>query len=218
MSSVIGVYILDVEGAVLQRFLYTVDPADADAMRRRAPVWRDAFDNFVFEATRWAVGEAHADSFSGACLRYRAAASMGRPVPLVPLDVVEKVGSIVSRWQRRAPVGIGELSEEEAQLRSELYSTVGGDHGDSPGSAGLRMYSQMWSARISDGFVHPAVGAHIWRINPATIWDDGAESRGPLIAALDIASALANRWEDEPDSRANIERQIMRHAHSLGWQ
>lgn len=224
-----AVYILDVEGRVVESLLHIVDPADADAMRRTAPVRRDQFDNFIFEATLWAVGEATPDSFSGACLRFRSAhrrnpASIARPVPLVPPATVEAVADIVTRWQRGdahdgdgAGAASGELSPSEARLRDELYLTVGGDHGDGVISAGLRLYSRLWSARIGDGFDHPAVGGRIWSTNPATTYHHLYQTGGPLITALDTVSELATRWEDQPNNRPQLDRDIIELAHSLGW-
>lgn len=222
-------YLLDVEGRVVERLLYIVDAVDADSMRRSAPVRRDQFDNFIFEATRWAVGEALPESFSGACSRFRAVhrldpASIVRPVPLVPPPTVDTVGNIVATWRRdglgdRAgadPLS-GDLSAGETELRDELYLRVGGDRGDGPVAAGLRLFSRLWAARIGDGFVHPAVGARIWAVNSAAVYADIYPSGGPLIAALDTANALATRWEEEPDNRPLIDREIVELAHSLGW-
>lgn len=230
LGNVFAVYVLDVEGRVVESLLHTVDPVDADAMRRTAPVRRDQFDNFIFEATRWAVGEATPDSFAGACFRFRSAhkrnpASITRPVPLVPPATVETVARIVTRWQRGsaqdrggAGAAYGELSPGEARIRDELYLTVGGDHGDGVIAAGLRLYSRLWSARIGDGFTHPAVGGRIWSINSAgTIYSNLYPVGGPLIAALDNVHVLATRWEEEPNNRPQIDRDIIDSAHSLGW-
>ena len=230
LGNVFAVYVLDVEGRVVESLLHTVDPVDADAMRRTAPVRRDQFDNFIFEATRWAVGEATPDSFAGACLRFRSAhirdpASITRPVPLVPPATVDAVADIVTRWQRDEPRGrggagavSGEMSPGEARLRDELYLTVGGDHGDGVVAAGLRLYSRLWSARIGDGFAHPAVGGRIWSINSAgTIYSDLYPDGGPLIAALENANVLATRWEEQPSNRPQLDRDVIELAHSLGW-
>ena len=216
-----------VEDRVLERFLYSVDPSDADGMRRFPPLRRDRFDAFVFDATRWVVGEAHVDSFAGACLRYQASnqrndpSAMQRPVPLIPSSVTEAVAELVSLW-RSPESGESRLdgewfTEREADLRDGLYLAIGGDRGDGPVAAGLRVYSRLWSARIGDGFVHPAVGAHKWGDIPASRAEELQHTGGPHMAGIATASALPGRWQDEPSERPTIEREIMGLAHSLGW-
>ena len=56
-------YILEVEGKFLNQLLHLVDPADAEALRRYAPIRRDRFDNFIYQATRWAMDDGAPDSF-----------------------------------------------------------------------------------------------------------------------------------------------------------
>lgn len=215
-------YILEVEGRVLERFVD--NPADAEVMRRRAPIRRDQFDNFIFEATRWALDDGAPDSFSWACSHFRTAhqsnpASIGSPVPLIPPAVTERVGSIVSRWRgHRYDAARDELPPDEVQLRDELYLALGGDNGDGPAAAGARLCSRMWSARIADGFVHPAVGGHIWNGNLASNHSDLAVTRDPLIAAVGAVGDMTTRWQAEPESRPLIDREIIDLAHMLGWE
>lgn len=216
-----------VEDRVLERFLYGVDAADADGMRRFPPLRRDQFDAFVFDATRWVVGEAHVQSFAGACLRYQASnqhnglSATRRPVPLIPLSVTDAVAELVSLWrspESGEPRLDGELfTVREADLRDALYLAIGGDSGDGPVAAGLRVYSRLWSARIGDGFVHPAVGAHIWGDIPASRAEELQHTGGPHLVGIGTARALSGRWQDELNDRPTIEREIMGLAHTLGW-
>lgn len=216
-----------IEDRVLERFLYRVDPADADGMRRYPPLRRDQFDALLFDATRWVVGEASQQSFGGACRRYQAAnrfdqAELRRPVPLVPPSVTASVAQFVSQWrspEAGEPRVSGErITKREANLRDQLYLDLGGDRDDGPGAAGLRVHSQMWSARIGDGFVHPAVGAHVWSDIPASSAQELEQTGGPHIAAIAAAGALARQWQNEPADRPSIERHIMDLAHTLGWR
>ena len=217
-------YILEVEGRVLDRLSQLADPTDAEAMRRYAPIRRDRFDNFIFEATRWAMDDGAPDSFSLACNSYQAAyrsdpAAIGGPVPLVPPAVTEQVGSIVSRWRLGEQVaGEWALPDDEAQLRDELYLSLGGDLGDGLAAAGCRLCSRMWSARIGDGFVHPAIGGHIWNGNGATDRSDLADAGDPLIAGLDAVGDMTARWQAEPENRSLLDREIVDLAHTLGWK
>lgn len=218
-------YILEVEGRALERLSILADyPTDAEVMRRRAPFRRDQFDDFIYQATRWALDDGAPDSFSWACSHFQAVhrsnpAAIGTPVPLVPAAVTEKVGSIVSQWRRGERVaGALALPEPEAQLRDELYLSLGGDLGDGPAAAGRRLYSRMWSARIGDGFVHPAIGGYIWSGNSAGDPRDLAEAGDPLVAALYAVGDMTARWQAEPDHRPLIEREIADLAHTLGWE
>ncbi len=144
---------------------------------------------------------------------------MTRPVPLVPPEIVDRVGDVVSRWRRAdsasADHSSGSLSAAETQLRDELYIKLGGDRGDGPRAAGLRLYSRLWAARIGDGFVHPAVGGRIWGSTPAA--PRFPDSVDPLIAALYTVAGMADRWEEEQADHPRIDREIIDLAHSLGW-
>ena len=223
-DSLYVMYILDVEGKVLARFSDLVAPADAEALRRRTPIRRNRFDNFIFEATRWAVDEGAANSFSFACEHFKAAhqedsAAVGEPVPLVPPTVTEHVDRIVSRWRpgQRVPGAI-DLPDEEVQLRDELYVSLGGDLGDGPTAAGSRLCSRMWSARIADGFVHPAIGGYIWNSNSGSFGGDDTEAGGPLIAAIYVVGDMTGRWQAKPENRPDIDREITDLAHTMGWK
>lgn len=216
-------YILDVEGTVLARFSNLVAPEDAEALRRRTPIRRDRFDNFIFEATRWAVDDGASDSFSWACKHVIAAhqedaATVGGPVPGVPQTVTEHVDRIVSRWRPGQQVpGAIDLPDQEAQFRDELYLRLGGDLGDGPAAAGSRLCSRMWSARIADGFVHPAIGGLIWNGNAGSNGGDDVDAGGPLIAAIYAVGGMWGRWQAEPENRPDIDRAITNLAHTLGW-
>lgn len=199
-------------------------PDDAEALRRRTPIRRNRFDNFIYEATRWAVDDGAADSFSFACKHFNAAhqedaAAVGEPVPLVPPTVTEHVNRIVSRWRPGQPVpGAIDLPAEEAQLRDELYLGLGGDLGDGLAAAGSRLCSRMWSARIADGFVHPAIGGLIWNGNAGSNGGDDVDGGGPLIAAIYAVGGMWGRWQREPENRLDIDREITDLAHTLGWK
>jgi hypothetical protein len=217
-------YILEVEGSVLESFRRSGGLADAEALRRCVPIRRDQFDNFIFEATLWAMDEGAANSFSYACSRFQAAyrsdpTALGNPVPLIPPAVTEHVGRIVSRWQLGRQVrGAIDLPDEEARLRDELYLSLGGDLGDGLAAAGRRLCSRMWSARIGDGFVHPVVGGHIWNGHAGSYGGDDVDGGGPLVDAIYAVGGMWGRWQREPENRPVIDREIINLAHTLGWK
>lgn len=217
-------HILEVEEQVRERMLHLAGPADTYIMRRCAPSRRNQFDNFIFEATRWAADDGAPDSFSLACNHFQAAhrsnsAAIGEPVPLIPPAIAEHVGSIVSRWRRgQQAAGEWDLPDGEAQLRDELYLSLGTDLGDGLAAAGRRLCSRMWSARVGDGFVHPAIGGHIWNDNSGSDGGDLADAGGPLIAAIYAAGDMTTRWQAEPGNRPHIDREIIDLAHTLGWK
>ena len=210
-----GMYIGEVEASVLDRFRRSGGLADVGTLRRCVTKRRDQFDNFIFEATLWAVDEGAANSFSYACSGFKAAyrsdqTALGSPVPLVPPAVTEHVGRIVSRWQLgRQVAGAIDLPDEEARLRADL--------GDGLAAAGRRLCSRMWSARIGDGFVHPVVGGHIWNSNAGSYGGDDVGGGGPLIDAIYAVGDMTGRWQSEPDDRPVIDREIIDLAHTLGW-
>ncbi|MEW2019564.1 hypothetical protein [Rhodococcus sp. NPDC076796] len=219
-----AMHILEVEEQVQERLFHLAGSSDADTVPRCAPNRRNLFDNFIFEATRWAADDGAPDSFAWACAHFQAAhesdsAALGEPVPLVPPSITGHVGSIVSRWQRGQQVdGEWDLPVEEAQLRDELYLRLGTDLGDGLAAAGRRLCSRMWSARVGDGLVLPAVGGHIWNDNSGSDGGDVADVGGPFIAAIYAAGDLMARWRAEPKSRTRIEREIIDLAQTLGWK
>lgn len=217
------IYIKEVEAKVVTMLSYQLAPDAAESLRRHTPTRRDSFDSFIFEATQWARDDGAANSFSFACEHLKAARHDGMAdprgsVPLVPLTVSEQVNHTVSRWRRVPQVpGAIDLAEEEAQHRDELYLSLGGDRGDGLAAAGRRLCSRMWSARIADGFVHPAVGAYLWNDNSGSYGDGHADVGGPLIAAVHAAGDMWGRWWREPQHRSAVEREITGCAHTLGW-
>lgn len=217
-----GIYIVEVEAKVIAGLSNQVAPGAAEALCRHTPIRRDTFDSFIFEATQWARDDGAANSFSFACEHLRAARNgdlaTGEPVPLVPLAVTKHVEQTVARWRRvpQDPWAI-DLPDDEAQHRDELYLSLGGDRGDGLAAAGRRLCSRMWSARIADGFVHPAVGAYLWNDNSGSHGAVHADVGGPLISALYAAGDMWGRWSREPRHRSAIECEITDSARKLGW-
>ncbi|MFX1760461.1 hypothetical protein [Rhodococcus sp. As11] len=218
------VQLVNVEGRVLEGFLYRgLALAEADSMRRMPPVHRDLFDDFLYNATIVAVGEGDWARFPIACMGYLSAigGDLHRPPPLIPPDVVATVADILSRFRQGKPkdplvAGLGRITEPQYQLAQRLFYELGGDLGDGLYAAGLRVYSKMMSARISDGFVHPAVGGHMWSDVPAGpphLPDSGRD-----VTILDTIAALSKAWRTSPADRPAIERSIVDHAHTLGWR
>ncbi|ORM38157.1 hypothetical protein BFL43_00990 [Williamsia sp. 1135] len=214
------------EDVVREGFLLRagVVPWEADSLRRFPPIHRDLFDNFLFSATRFAVGEGDWSTFPHACRRYLSATSgeLQRPPPLIPPAVADTVAEVLSRFRQRETgekfvAGIaGRVTAHEQQLAEQLFFALGDDRGDGLSAAGLRVYSKMMSARISDGFVHPAVGAHIWGDVPAG--PPHLPSGGPHIRILRTIEALSRQWVTSPADRPKIERMIIDRAHTLGWR
>lgn len=216
-------HLLQAEASVRERFGRAGGMALAETMRRYVPIRRNQFDNFIYEATRWAVDDGAPDSFSWACKHLRAVHRLdptvaGDSVPLVPPTVSEHIDRIVSLWRpSQQAAGVLDLPHEEARLRDELYLSLGDDRGDGLAAAGRRLCSRMWSARIGDGFVHPAVGAYLWNDNNGSNGGEVADVGGPLIAAIYAVGDMARRWQSEPENRPVIDREIVDLAHSLGW-
>ncbi|AWK75058.1 hypothetical protein CBI38_29415 [Rhodococcus oxybenzonivorans] len=217
------VLLLDVEGRVLEQFLNEgLTFAEADGWRRFAPVHRDLFDNFLFIATTPAVGEGTWARFPTACTMYLSAVGgdLQRPPPLIPPEVAATVAEVLSQFRRTQPgdkfvEGLGRITEHQYQLAEQLFYGLGGDLGDGLWAAGLRVYSKMMSARISDGFVHPALGGHLWHDVPAGpphLPDSGRD-----VTILDTIEALSQTWRTSRTERPRIERTILDHAHTLGW-
>ncbi|MFI6432897.1 hypothetical protein [Rhodococcus oryzae] len=218
------VLLLDVEGRVLEGFLYGgLTLAEADSVRRTPPVHRDLFDDFLYNATIVAVGEGDWARFPIACRGYLSAigGDLHRPPPLMPPDVAASVADILSQFRQRKPgdplvAGLGRITEHQYQLAHRLFYELGGDLGDGIHVAGLRVYSKMMSARIGDGFVHPAVGGRMWGDVPAGpphLPDSGRD-----VTILDTIEALSAAWRTSPADRPAIERTIVDHAHTLGWR
>lgn len=217
--------LLDVEDRVLEGFLFRsgVTPWDADSMRRLPPVHRNLFDSFLFRMTRVAVGEGDWSTFPHACRVYLAAVgdALERPPPLIPPDVAATVAELLSqfRWHKPGEKFVDESSrvtEPQQQLAKRLFYALGGDHGDGFQAAGLRVYSKMISGRISDGFVHPAVGGHIW--GDVSAGPPYRANGGPHIRILRTIEALSRQWESSPAGRPKIERMILDRAHTRGWR
>lgn len=217
------VLLLEVEGRVLERFLSEeLTFVEADGVRRFAPVHRDLFDNFLFIATTPAVGEGGWARFPTACTMYLSAVGgdLQCPPPLIPPEVAAAVAEVLSRFRRTQPgdklvEGLGRITEHQYQLAEQLFYGLGGDLGDGLSAAGLRVYSKMVSARISDGFVHPAVGGRVWGDVPAGpphLPDSGRD-----VTILDTIAALSKTWRTSRTERPQIERTILDHAHRLGW-
>ncbi|UNN02023.1 hypothetical protein [Rhodococcus opacus] len=195
---------------------------EADGWRRFAPVHRDLFDNFLLIATTPAVGEGTWAKFSIACTMYLSAVGgdLQRPPPLIPPEVASTVAEVLSQFRQKQPgekfvEGLGRITEHQYQLAEQLFYGLGGDLRDGLWAAGLRVYSKMMSARISDGFVHPALGGHLWHDVPAGpphLPDSGRD-----ITILDTIESLSQRWRTSRTERPCIERTILEHAHTLGW-
>lgn len=214
----------EVEAKVCERLGRSISQAVPETMRKFVPIRRNQFDNFIYEATRWALDDGAPDSFSWACKHLRAAQWLdstagGDSAPFIPPTVAERITRIVSRWSPgEQAVGAIDLPLKQAVLRDELYLSLGGDLGDGVAAAGRRLSSRMWSARIGDGFVHPAVGGYIWNGNAGSNPGSCGEVDDPLIAAIYAVGDLAARWQSEPDHRPAIDREIVKLADDLGWK
>jgi hypothetical protein len=213
----------EVEGRTLEQFVYDgVSLADADAMRRLTPFHRDLFDNFVFTASAVAVGESDWSRFSIACMGYLSAVhgDLALVPPLIPPDTAAVVAGVLSRFTRfrsgdtRVADG-SRINEEQYRLAKELFFGLGADRGDGAYAAGARAHSRMMSARIADGFVHPAIGAHLWSDVPAAPM--AHPNSGPEITVLESVQELIATWRAFPTERPRTERDILTAAGFVGW-
>lgn len=217
-------WLQDVERNVLDGYLIRagVSLAEADGMRRLPPMHREYFDDFIFTATAMAVGEADGAAFGRACLAYRSAVGddLHRAPQLIPPDVADVVVSVVTDFEPfragdERVTGRGRINKAQMDLVEQLYYSLGGDLGDGLSGAGARVHSKMLSARIADGFVHPAVGAHIWSDTPAA--PRRHQDSGPDITVLDSIADAAAAWVSTQTERPSLERRIVSTAQSLGW-
>lgn len=213
----------DVEGRTLEQFVDDgVSLADADAMRRLPPFHRDLFDDFVFTSTAVALGESDWSRFPIACMAYLSAVrgDLTLVPPLIPPDTAAVVAGVLSRFTRfssgdtRVADG-SRINEEQYRLAEELFFRLGADRGDGVHAAGARAHSRMMSARIADGFVHPAIGAHLWSDVPAA--PKAHPNSGPEIPVLESVQQLVATWRALPAERAGAERDILTAAGSVGW-
>lgn len=215
---------LSFEDAILEQFVFgSMAVTQVDGMRRLVPFRRDAFDHFVYRATRFAVGEGTWDTFVLGSQRYLKIVDgcLDEVPPLIPPDVAEIVATTLSRFRRRDPGepvldGHQETTEFHEFLGEELMFALGGDHGDGVSAAGTRTYSKMMSARIGDGFVHPAVGGHLWSDIPAAPLPGPAG--GGHMTVLPQVGALVAQWRTNPADRPRCERLILDRAHARGWR
>lgn len=217
-------WLQNVESKILDGYLIRagLSLAEADGMRRLPPMHREYFDDFIFTATAMAVGEADGAAFGRACLGYRSAVGgdLHRTPHLIPPDVAEVVVSVVSEFEPfragdERVTGRGRINKPQMDLTEQLYYRLGGDLGDGLLAAGARVHSRMLSARIADGFVHPAVGAQLWSETPAA--PRRLPDSGPDITVLDSIGEAVAEWVSAPAERPCLERRIVSTAHTLGW-
>lgn len=211
-----------VEAHILEQYVREgVSLTVADSMRRLPPVHRDYFDDFVFTATAVAVGESGWDRFSIACMQYLSLAGneLAAVPPLIPRAVAEVVADVLSRFER---FRVGDdrvdgvrVNATQIGLGEELFAGLGGDRGDGPLAAGARAHGRMMSARIADGFVHPAIGAHLWSDTTAAPAPTPASAQETMV--LERVRDLVVTWRARPDRRPDLEREIVTTAQKFGW-
>ncbi|WP_152538086.1 hypothetical protein [Williamsia sp. D3] len=96
-----------------------------------------------------------------------------RPPELIPPATATAVCDILAQYRtERQPgepmyTGSHRLTVHNQQLAEQLMATLGGGLDDGIHIAGKRTFSRMISARISDGFIHPALGARLWAEYPS---------------------------------------------------
>lgn len=196
----------------------------ADGLRRRSPFHRDAFDSFIHRATCFAFDEGSWDTFAYGATTYLALTRESRDLTpaLIPPEVHAAVDTALGQWaeidDEPARTRSYRLPERRQHLAHDLLITLGGEPGDpterriAVSHAAHRAFSRMMSARISDGFVHPVIGAHIWSGNPADT--TSLPGKGPGPAAL---RTLVEQWRTAPDDRPHVERRLLDHARTVGW-
>lgn len=210
---------------LLERAILSGDvaPADADSMRRLVPIDRDICDGILLRLTAFPLNEGTWDVFTGSFAPYAELMQSRdwRPPPLIPLHVVDTLTDAGRRFRRRQsgePVitGHSTTSAHQRDLAEGIVRELGGHNGDaSLPEAGLRIYSKLISARIRDGWVHPAIGAQAW--SDGGVHAQSAMKGDRLIEAIHSAGGLYQHWLDDHAKRPALESQIIDLAHSVGW-
>ena len=218
-------HLRNIEASYLDSLIRDGDlsPLEADSLRRLTPTHRDAFDSLLFTTTRVAFDEGHWEQFCYAVSSYTTVIRGPgvRPPELIPPATAAVVADILAQYRtEREPGepmynGSRRLTVHAQQLAQQLMATLGGGLDDGIHLAGKRTFSRMISARISDGFVHPALGARLWAEYPS------GQSRpiagGRHISVMRTMGALSEAWSSSPAERPKTERMILDRAHTRGW-
>jgi hypothetical protein len=219
------VHLRNIEASYLDSLIRDGDlsPFEADSLRRLTPTHRDAFDSLLFTTTRVAFGEGDWEQFCYAVSSYTTVirGPEVRPPELIPPATAAVVADLIAHYRtERKPGepmynGSHRLTVHNQQLAEQLMATLGGGLDDGMHLAGKRTFSRMISARISDGFIHPALGARLWAEYPS-------EQGHPIVGGRHISvmrtmGALSEAWASSHAERPKIERMILDRAHTRGW-
>ena len=221
----LAVHLRNIEASYLDSLIRDGDlsPFEADSLRRLTPTHRDAFDSLLFTTTRVAFDEGDWEQFCYAVSSYMTVIGGPdvRPPELIPPATATAVADILAQYRSQCQPGeplyngSHRLTVHNQQLAEQLMATLGDGFDDGIHIAGKRTFSRMISARISDGFIHPALGAHLWaeyptgRSHPIT--------GGRHISVMRTMGALSQAWASNPTERPKIERMILDRAHTRGW-
>jgi hypothetical protein len=143
------------------------------------------------------------------------------PPELIPPSTATVVADILAQYRtERQPGepmynGSRRLSVHNQQLAEQLMAALGGGLDDGIHIAGKRTFSRMISARISDGFIHPALGARLWAEYPSG--QSHPITGGRHVTVMRTMGALSEAWASSPAERPKIERMILARAHTRGW-
>lgn len=220
-----AVHLRNIEASYLDGLIRDggLSPFEADSLRRLTPTHRDAFDSLLFTTTRVAFDEGDWEQFCYAVSSY-ATVIRGpdvRPPELIPPATAAVVAHIMAQYrterQPNEPMynGSHRLTLHNHHLAEQLMATLGGGLDDGVHVAGKRTFSRMISARISDGFIHPALGARLWAEYPSG--QNHPIAGGRHITVMRTIGALYNAWASSPAERPKIERMILDRAHTRGW-
>lgn len=217
--------IREIEGRVLESRVREgkINMVTADGLQRVAPVGRDAFDDLLLSATRFAFDEGSWDTFHYGVTAYRNLTRHSSCFPaLVPRKVFNTVTQALESYSERRhsdePLAPGclALSEQNYSVGQKMVHLLGGeDQSDGVRDAGRRTFSHMMAARISDGFVHPAVGGHLW--GQYLSIQTGPISGGPHVEVMRDIGRLSELWVSAAEERPETERAILAHAHNHRW-
>lgn len=200
-----------------------VSPDEADAIRRSAGVGRDAFDDLLLRMTAYPLGEGRWDTVTSYFYGYSQyiASPLWQHPPLIPAEVVRVITSSAAEYAAtfsfHPPGGRENRRKERDAMLAGIIRELAGPAGigGTLYDAGIAVYGHVIASRISDGLVHPAVGANVWSV----VTTHGSTGTGPAYKAAEDVAELVRAWEATEDrqERRSIEFAIAHTAQQCTW-
>ncbi|WP_157773012.1 hypothetical protein [Rhodococcoides fascians] len=181
------------------RRLRTPGPAD--------PFLRDAVDNLAMDLTAHSLGDAGPSSVLEQLERFGSAVaqSLQECRALYPGKIGQAVFDGV----------LGITRENRAERRWLILGSIGAPAADHR-EAAMHTWVRVLVARVTDGLLHPVLGAQqIASVGPLSVLD-GYDSRETQVNRA--ATQLYLHWRTEVDTRSQTEQKISALFNSLHWR